>query len=590
MAVPPMPASAPKQPPRRPAGVQKAAMQAQRRLNRNMLVLGVTVLLLLGGLAAFLASRNVGNIFNIFQNTTNQIIHNSYFTQLIAEGATTMEDLRSIEEIRPYGDGFIGISKAQLNWSQAGELAKRTGSEVLAVEDSATGTKQQLVEWLKNTFAAQFQPTLWVQQDGQGKVTDGNDVLAGTSLESTRKVTLHWKSNAGRTTSDPALATKDQPFENSLGMKFVPVPGTKVLFCIHETRRQDYAVYASEVADADDAWTKTPFFDIPKSDQQNHPASHITWEQAREFCGWLSKKDGLAYRLPTDREWSFAVGIGAKESAAIGVTPEMLQDRDAGQFPWGGSFPPKTEDKAGNYADGFTREKFPEYGEIEGYSDGFIATAPVMSFKPNEFGIYDLGGNVWEWVDDWYDHKKTKRTLRGASFRSSARDDMLSARRHRLPTAYSNNHPSDLGFRVVLDEQSQAFNAAADETRMISEWILKAGGNVWVLQDGQSRRVRTVDELPTNDFEVSSVLLDARAKASINENDLPRLGQLAGITHLALPMQNISDNALKHLSAFSTIESLDLNWCPQLIGSGLQPPPITPKPEQDQSQIHARNG
>jgi hypothetical protein len=187
-----------------------AAVQTQRGLNRNLLVLGVITLLVLGGIAALLAMRGSGNVFNTFNNVTNQIIHNSYFTQLIANGVTTMEDLKSIEEIRPFGDGFIGISKAELNWSQAREIAKRTGSEVLSIEDSATRTKQQQMEWLKINFSAQLQPSLWVQQDGQTKVTDGSDIFAASSLESIRKVALQWKTGADQKTNDPLAAAKEK--------------------------------------------------------------------------------------------------------------------------------------------------------------------------------------------------------------------------------------------------------------------------------------------------------------------------------------------------------------------------------------------
>ena len=131
-------------------------------MNRNLLVLGVVALLVLGGIAAFLASRNGGSITNIFQKTTNQIIHNSYFTQLIANGVTTEKDLKSIGDIRPFGDGFIGVSKEPLEWEQAQDLAGRTGARILATE---AGAKQELLAWLAKTFGFHLSAPVWLSEN-----------------------------------------------------------------------------------------------------------------------------------------------------------------------------------------------------------------------------------------------------------------------------------------------------------------------------------------------------------------------------------------------------------------------------------------
>lgn len=75
-----------------------------------------------------------------------------------------------------------------------------------------------------------------------------------------------------------------------------------------------------------------------------------------------------------------------------------------------------------------------------------------MSFKPNRLGIYDMGGNVWEWVEDWQNADKSERALRGGSWYSFARGQLLSSARISLPPSpfYGNaNH----GFRCVLVEE-----------------------------------------------------------------------------------------------------------------------------------------
>jgi formylglycine-generating enzyme required for sulfatase activity len=263
-------------------------------------------------------------------------------------------------------------------------------------------------------------------------VTDGDDVLGGTSLDSSRKVTLQWKPDAGSTTTDLAMATKEKPFINSLGMKFSPVPGTNVLFCIHEARYQDYATYAANSHVVDNAWEESVDKLTPIDRRGAIPVIYVNWDDSQNFCEWLSKKEGRTYRLPTDREWSFAVGIGEKENVHDGITPAMLSGL-IDEFPWGAEWPPPTD--AGNYG-------------IDA-RDGYHGIAPVMSYTANRFGLYDLGGNVWEWVEDWYDRSKNQRVLRGGAWSRAERVNFLSS----IRTARSPSVREDVsyGFRVVLE-------------------------------------------------------------------------------------------------------------------------------------------
>jgi formylglycine-generating enzyme required for sulfatase activity len=250
-------------------------------------------------------------------------------------------------------------------------------------------------------------------------------------------------------TAPPKVLKNGSEVLNSIGMRFVEVKGTDVLFCVHETRRQDYELYASENQDVDSAWKNQRCEGIPCGANDDHPVTGVNWHDAKNFCDWLSRKEGKVYRLPTDEEWSFAVGIGRDEKRGKGITPSMVAGKQAKDFPWGTNFPPRTADKSGNYSDINAHGKFPLRPWIEGYDDGFITTSPVMSFKPSKSGIYDLGGNVNEWCEDWYDHSQQARVLRGASWNDGDKVYLLSdhRRHHHGPTLRN----FDCGFRCVIE-------------------------------------------------------------------------------------------------------------------------------------------
>jgi formylglycine-generating enzyme required for sulfatase activity len=257
-------------------------------------------------------------------------------------------------------------------------------------------------------------------------------------------------------------ATQEAPFENTLGMKFVQVPGTKALFSVWYTRVQDYTSYAEENK-VDDTWTREKMAGVPISHEPDCPVVGVSWNDARAFCKWLTEKEaaagklpsGAVYRLPTDEEWSRAVGLGPER----GATPEARSGGNQVNFPWGLNFPPK--EKVGNYADQTYNAVFsPKTRTLEpwiawngGYKDGFATTSPVGSFPPNPFGLYDMGGNVWQWCEDRFGATHEDRTLRGASWDYSARNFLLSSHRiHSLPTVRSFSH----GFRCVLDDSGHS--------------------------------------------------------------------------------------------------------------------------------------
>ena len=226
--------------------------------------------------------------------------------------------------------------------------------------------------------------------------------------------------------------TPPKAFTNTLGMKFVPVSGTDVQFSIWETRVKDYAAYAAANAGVDASW-KSPRF----TQADTHPVVKVNWEDANAFCEWLTKKElaagkikqGQKYRLPTDAEWSVAVGLGQEK----GNTPKEKSKANKDVYPWGKGLPPPVG--AGNYSQ---RVKV----------DNFEYTSPVGSFAANKDGLHDMGGNVWEWCEDWYDPAaKAYRVLRGASWYSNSPDYLLSSYRYILTPDYRS---ISFGFRCVL--------------------------------------------------------------------------------------------------------------------------------------------
>jgi SAM-dependent methyltransferase len=226
-------------------------------------------------------------------------------------------------------------------------------------------------------------------------------------------------------------------FTNSLGMKFVPVPGTRVLMCVHEVRMLDWKACVKKVRGLDSKESRGWSDDQPVQ---------LNWDEALAFCEWLSQEDGLGYRVSTDREWSFSVGIGQDEVAD--ALPAMLGGKIKDQYPWGAVWPPPQG--AGNYPDQtFIDETKPKDGfTIPAYNDGFALASPVMSFAPNHLGIYDLGGNLWEWTSSWYDGRQDSRSVRGAGFMLlTNQETLLSSCRGSV----SLGSKSGRGLRVVIE-------------------------------------------------------------------------------------------------------------------------------------------
>jgi len=198
--------------------------------------------------------------------------------------------------------------------------------------------------------------------------------------------------------------------------------------------------YRTEAEKGDGDYWRNPGF----SQTDRHPVVCVSYNDALAFIEWLSRTTGKTYRLPTEAEWEYAARSGGKKY----------------KYSWGHARP------SGNIADLSLRREWSKVDRSfwdvwEGYNDGYVFTAPVGSFSPNELGLYDMTGNVWEWCYDWYGEKyyeESRRTnppgpdsgedhvIRGGSWADGRGMVRASQRNSREPWyAYSN-----IGFRVVL--------------------------------------------------------------------------------------------------------------------------------------------
>jgi formylglycine-generating enzyme required for sulfatase activity len=162
------------------------------------------------------------------------------------------------------------------------------------------------------------------------------------------------------------------------------------------------------------------------SQTDEHPVINVSWDQAVAYCLWLSEKTGKRYRLPTEAEWEFAAQGGAKIKRYL-----------------------------------YSGAKTPD--SVAWFASKTNGTMPVAQKLPNELGLYDMTGNVWEWCSDGYDknfYSKSPKenptgpgkgnfyTLRGGAWDTGARNSRITYRNPLSPSSRNHNK----GFRVACDE------------------------------------------------------------------------------------------------------------------------------------------
>lgn len=180
----------------------------------------------------------------------------------------------------------------------------------------------------------------------------------------------------------------------------------------------------------------------PKPDD-NHPAVCLNVTDVRAYTDWLSARSNADYRLPTEAEWEYAARAGTTTKYVFGDKDEDL----CLHMNW-------SDDQTTRFWDGGE--------ELLHCDDNFLFTSPVGSFPPNNFGLYDMYGNVWEWVADCYEDNLNKiildqqipaeqscelNTLRGGSWAASLQGTTSSYRISAEPTMRT----ADYGFRVLRE-------------------------------------------------------------------------------------------------------------------------------------------
>lgn len=200
----------------------------------------------------------------------------------------------------------------------------------------------------------------------------------------------------------------------ALEPKMMPVPGHKILLSKTEITQGEWKLYLK--SEGQSVWTTS-------AEQDQFPMINLPWQDAQNFCVWLSKMTGKNWRLPSNKEWGAAAGEG-----------RMV-------YPWNGDWPPKWNE--GNYA--VDSEGGADPKQIG--ADGIHGVAPVMSFRPNALGFYDLGGNVAEWVQDG-PLPSGKRICRGASWMDNDPKMLEVGFEFQIP---ANTRDSVTGMRIAVD-------------------------------------------------------------------------------------------------------------------------------------------
>jgi formylglycine-generating enzyme required for sulfatase activity len=176
----------------------------------------------------------------------------------------------------------------------------------------------------------------------------------------------------------------------------------------------------------------------------NHPVTCVNWHDARAFADWLASKTDMALRLPTEAEWEYAARAGTDTVYYWGEDPLPLC-------------------KNANAADTRALEHYSGFA-VNQCDDGFVRTSPVGTYPANPWGIEDLYGNVWEWVEDCWNGSYRDAPTDGSAwltgdcarrgFRGGGYGDIPRFARSTLRNRANAQHrKDDIGFRLVVDNR-----------------------------------------------------------------------------------------------------------------------------------------
>lgn len=243
-------------------------------------------------------------------------------------------------------------------------------------------------------------------------------------------------------------------WKNSLGLPMMPIRDG-LMASAFETRVMDYKLFIQD--------TKHRRFRSPGFRQEpNHPVVGVNRADAIDFCKWLTAKEQASatiseshrYKIPSDLEWSELAGFeeAAEQSPSERDHRAQNDSELSTLYFWGTDFPPSEAvaniaDEAAARAVGVSLSR-----TVEGYNDGFEMTAPVGSFPPSPNGLYDLCGNVYEWVDTDYKEGTELAVVRGGSWASFTKSHLRVWSRFLMSKTTRGNQ---FGFRIVLVDESQ---------------------------------------------------------------------------------------------------------------------------------------
>jgi serine/threonine-protein kinase len=174
----------------------------------------------------------------------------------------------------------------------------------------------------------------------------------------------------------------------------------------YEITNQEYEEFVRAAGHSESFFSASPRFN-----QSNQPVVGVSYFDAVAYCIWLSQKKGGYFSLPTEEEWKLAAyGVGQR------------------QYPWSNASPTRA---------------LANYDNL----DGGPMPVDIYPNGATPEGVFNMGGNVWEWCDTWYDFNQAERVIRGGAWNSSPDFMQIGIPGSERP---EENRRSDIGFRIVL--------------------------------------------------------------------------------------------------------------------------------------------